>query len=112
MPSLTVTITDATKGPFSLAKLFAGGTIQGATLKPTTPGKVPQKPQYISIQADPANTTNFIMVGDSTILTDNSSQGKRLANSAVDIISGACTPALSQRFVNGVNNTIINIEVY
>jgi hypothetical protein len=34
MAYMTVTFTDATKGPYSLAQLFAGGTIAGVTLAP------------------------------------------------------------------------------
>ena len=63
MAYLTVTFTDATKGPYSLATLFAGGTITGVTLTPAAPAKPPRIASQLTIQGDPANSTNLGYVG-------------------------------------------------
>ena len=69
MAYLTVTFTDSTKGPYSLAKLFGGGTITGVTLTPAAPATPPRIPAQTVIQGDPGNSSNLGYVGtDATML--------------------------------------------
>jgi len=114
MANITVTINTPASGPFNLAQLFAGNTYSGAvTITPATPVKPPSKPNYLSVQADPANTTNFVVVGDAKITSAGAPAGKRLAAGVIDVMQGPSTMPLAQRWVNGSAATVIvNIEAY
>jgi hypothetical protein len=112
MPSITVTINTPASGPFQLSKLFAGNNYAGAvTIAPASPNKTQSKPGFISVQGDPANTTNFAIVGDSTITP--TAGGKRLAAGILASYQGPDTPRLAELFVNGsVATVIVNIEAW
>jgi len=112
MPSITVTINTPASGPFQLSRLLAGDTYAGAvTIAPVTPLKAPRFPGYLSVQSDPANTTNFVIIGDSTIT--QTTGGKRLAQSVVDARWGPDTPPTSLVYIQGSAATVIaNIEVW
>jgi len=112
MPSITVTVNTPASGPFQLSKLFAGNTYAGAvTIAPASPNKTQSKPGYIGIQGDPANTTNFVIVGDSTITP--TAGGKRLAVGVLATYDGPDTPRLAELYVNGsVAGVIANIEAW
>ena len=112
MPSITVTITTTASGPFQLSKLLDGNTYGGAvTVAPASPAKVPAKVNYLSVQSDPANGSNFAVVGDSSITT--SAGGKRLAAGVTDVMQGPSTAKLAERYVQASTaGVIVNIEVY
>lgn len=113
--NITVTITTLASGPFQISKLLAGNNYAGAvTIAPATPANAPKFPDYISIQADPANSTNFVVVGDKNILSAGNPAGKRLAAGVSDVRQGpAVKQQLSQLFVQGsASGVIVNIEVY
>lgn len=111
MASITVTIGDSTKGPFNLAALFATPAPAGVTVAPTTPTKPSSRPSFVSVQADPGNTTKNVYVGDSQLL-GGTNQGRVLTEGQTRQIEGM-TPlwALNGYFVNGDNGAVINIEV-
>ncbi len=113
MANITVTFTAITSGPFNLATLFKGGTQTGVTITPTTPTKPPSNPNYLSVQGDPANSTAFIVVGDSQITSAGAPGGKRLAAGIVDVMQGPSTMPLAQRWITAsANGAIANIEAY
>lgn len=110
MASITVTINDNTGGPYNLAQLFAGNTYLGkVTIAPVTPTRAQSQPNYISVQADPANSTNYLVLGDSKITA--TAGGKRLAAGNVDVMQGPGTVSLAERYIQAsVNGVIANIE--
>jgi hypothetical protein len=112
MPSISVTINTPASGPFQLSQLFAGSTYSGAvTIAPVSPRKTQSKPGYISVQSDPANTTNFAIVGDSTITP--TAGGKRLAAGVLADYRGPDSPKLAELYINGsVATVIVNIEAW
>jgi hypothetical protein len=75
MAYLTAEITDDSKGPFSLAELFEGGSITGVTLAPTAPAKPASTPRQVFVQADPGNSTNHIYVGTDASMLPTSGGG-------------------------------------
>jgi hypothetical protein len=110
MAYLTVNFTDATKGPFSLATLFAGGTITGVTLTPAAPAKPPRIASQVIIQGDPANSTNLGYVGtDATMLpTAGGGVGYSLSASGVPLV--LTDVALTGVFLGAsANGTKINV---
>lgn len=112
MPSISVTINTPASGPFALDKLFAGNTYLGAvTVAPVAPGTAQSKPGIMSIQADPGNSTNYVIVGDKNITSTTG--GKRLNAGTIDTLSGPDCPRLVERFINGsAAGVIANIEVW
>ena len=110
MANITVTINTPASGPFNLAALFSGNNYSGAvTITPGTPVKPPSQPNYISVQSDPANGANFVIVGDKNITP--TAGAKRLAAGAIDAVQAEGNLALAQRWINAnVATVIANIE--
>ena len=110
MADLTVTFTDATKGPYSLATLFAGGTITGVTLTPAAPAKPPRIASQLTIQGDPGNSANLGYVGtDATMLpTSGGGVGYSLSSTGVPLV--LTDVALTGVFLGAsANGTKINV---
>lgn len=112
MPCISVTITDITKGPFSLKQLFAGG-VTGATISPVAPPTPPKLPLFVSIEADEANTGgSFIYTGDANLPATGTAYGRKLAPAAVDQRENVQTP-IAGVFINAsANGLIANVNVY
>lgn len=111
MPTISVTINTPASGPFNLAKLFAGNNYSGAvTILPATPITPPSKPDSLFIQADPANGSNYALVGDARLTPNTTLQGIRLAAGGSMSITNKAQ-SLAQRYINASAATvIINIE--
>lgn len=113
MASITVTINTPASGPFNVARLFAGFTYSGAvTIVPAAPLQPQSKPQYMSVQADPGNTTNFVYVGDKNLTPAvTGDTGTVLAAGASNVVQNV-VEAIAQRWVNASAATAkLNIEV-
>lgn len=85
MIAATITITDITKTPLSLAQLLqAGATTTGYTVVVNGNGSNLGTPSifttcsYLSIQASNGNTTTVIYIGGPTVKTDGSVQSREL----------------------------------
>lgn len=113
MASIRVTINTPASGPFQVSKLFAGNTYSGAvTIAPVVPLQPQSKPLYMSIQADPGNTTNFIYVGDSKMTPVNAGAWGEALAAGVSTKVQDVVEAIAQRYVNASAATaIVNIEV-
>lgn len=111
MASITVTINDHTGGPFQLSELFAGNTYSSdVTIAPATPLQPQSKPSYIAIQADPANSMLLVYVGDKNVDPAVPQCGAKLAAGDSNVVQD-CVQSLTQRYVNGDDGAVINIEV-
>lgn len=112
MANISVTITTLASGPFNVAQLFAGNTYSGAvSILPASPVKPPSKPNYLSVEADPANGGTNIIVGDKNILYTGTTAGKKLQAGTTDVIQGPQCPALAQRWVTAdTTGAIVHIE--
>ena len=75
MASVTVTITDITKGPFCVATLFKGGTIAGITLVPAAPATPPRIANELTVQADPSNGSAQVYWGDKNLTPTSNATG-------------------------------------
>ena len=75
MASVTVTITDTTKGPFCVATLFKGGTIAGITLVPAAPATPPRIANELTVQADPSNGSAQVYWGDKNLTPASAETG-------------------------------------
>lgn len=109
MSYMTVTITDATKGPFSLASLFgiAGATIAGVTVTPSAAANPPAPaqpapahgtPRQTIIQADPGNGDGdfgYVSTDASALPTASGGVGAKLA-------AGAFYPTLENAPLRGI----------
>ena len=113
MASISVVINTATSGPFNVAQLFAGNTYSGAvTVPPATPLQPQSKPLYMSIQADPANGSELVYVGDENIAPATAGAAGQV------LVAGATTQvqnveqAIAQRYVSAsANGAVLHIEV-
>lgn len=112
MAYLTVDITNASDGPFSLATLFAGGTIAGVTLTPAVPPKPPRIVAQLLLQADPANAGDVLVGTDASMLPTagggtgqdlQAGSGLQLNNVALTgvFISATAAPAKVNIIANG-----------
>ena len=112
MANISVTITTLASGPFNVAQLFAGNTYANAvSILPASPVKPPSKPNYLSVQADPANGGANVIVGDKNILNTGTTAGKKLQAGTTDVQQGSSTPALAQRWVTAdTSGAIVHIE--
>jgi hypothetical protein len=110
MAYMTVTFTDATKGPYSLAKLFAGGTIAGVTLTPATPATPPRIANQLTIQGDPANSTSLGYVGTDATMLPTAGGGVGYSLSATGVPLVLTDVALTGVFLGAsANGTKINV---
>ena len=111
MAYMTVTFTDATKGPYSLATLFAGGTIAGVTLTPATPAKPPRIANQCTIQGDPGNSAGLGYVGtDASMLpTAGGGVGYSLTATGVPLVltKEPLTGVFLSASANGVKINVI-----
>lgn len=109
MPSITVTFTDVTKGPYSLAQLFSGVSLTGVTVAPTDPPKAPRIADFVSVQGDPGNTTNLIYTGDQNLPPTGAAIGMSLAAGAVDVRQMCSTPLAGVYVQASANSAKANI---
>lgn len=110
MANITVTITDITKGPFSVASLFAGA-VTGTTKTPASPNPVPKLVSCCTIQNDPANASANVYYGDKNTKNDGTCQAGSLPPGGSKQYPTMYVPLSGIYIQASSNGTLVNVEV-
>ena len=109
MPGTTITVTDATKGPFNLYNVLAGVQTAGLTVAQTYPA-ILRNCNRRRIQADPGNSTDLVSIAsDGSVSTTNGIQLK--ADESVDDQSNIPDISLTQLWFTAPNTRKLNVDV-
>jgi hypothetical protein len=113
MASITVTITDVTKGPFQVSALFSGSQ-PGASVLPAVPNAIPHRARAVTYQASSQNGGAIVYHGDNKIRNDGTTQGAELpagASETVALNSWADQQLQNEYIWPSANGAMVNIEV-
>ena len=117
--NVTCTVTDITKGPFSVYKALTGVAQAGLTVLPAVapmPAGRYKASTYLGVQNPPTNGSGIMVFrGDASTKNDGTSQAAIILNGTAPFqksTPGTNSISLANEFFNAsANETVVNIEV-